>query len=72
MLKLHCIVPLSVTLNSALIYSRDVGVENNVYGVAVVRDETVFPVTKVECVGQIIGAIIAKDHDTAQEAARKV
>ena len=59
-------------LNSVLIYSRDVGVENNVYGVAIVRDETVFPVTKVECVGQIIGAIIAKDHDTAQEAARKV
>ena len=61
-----------VILNSIFIYFRDVGEENNKYGVAVVRDETVFPVTKVECVGQIVGAIIAKDHDTAQEAARKV
>ena len=36
------------------------------------RDETVFAVKKVECVGQIIGAIIAKDQATAQGAAKKV
>ena len=51
---------------------RDIGNENNVYGVAIVRDECVFPSNKVECVGQIIGAIIAKDQDTALKASRKV
>jgi len=43
-----------------------------VYGVAIVQDETVFPSTKVECVGQIIGVIIAKDQATAQRAAKMV
>ena len=42
------------------------------YGVAIVQDETVFPSTKVECVGQIIGVIIAKDQATAQRAAKMV
>ena len=42
------------------------------YGVAIVEDETVFPSTKVECVGQIIGVIIAKDQATAQRAAKMV
>ena len=46
--------------------------KNNVYGVAIVQDETVFPSTKVECVGQIIGVIIAKDQATAQRAAKMV
>ena len=42
------------------------------YGVAIVQDETVFPSTKVECVGQIIGVIIAKDQAIAQRAAKMV
>ena len=46
--------------------------KNNVYGVAIVQDETVFPPKKVECVGQIIGVIIAKDQATAQRAAKMV
>ena len=50
----------------------DINAENNVYGVAIVQDETVFPSTKVECVGQIIGVIIAKDQATAQRAAKMV
>ena len=50
----------------------DIKAENNVYGVAIVQDETVFPSTKVECVGQIIGVIIAKDQATAQRAAKMV
>ena len=54
------------------LHFRDINAENNVYGVAIVQDETVFPSTKVECVGQIIGVIIAKDQATAQRAAKKV
>ena len=50
----------------------DINAENNVYGVAIVQDETVFPSTKVECVGQIIGVIIAKDQAIAQRAAKMV
>ena len=42
------------------------------YGVAIVQDETVFPSKKVECVGQIIGVIIAKDQAIAQRAAKMV
>ena len=53
-------------------YFSDINAENNVYGVAIVQDETVFPSTKVECVGQIIGVIIAKDQATAQRAAKMV
>ena len=51
---------------------KDLEEENNLYGVAIVRDESVFAVKKVECVGQIIGAIIAKDQATAQAACKKV
>jgi len=54
------------------LYFSDINAENNVYGVAIVQDETVFPSTKVECVGQIIGVIIAKDQATAQRAAKMV
>ena len=46
--------------------------ENNIFGVAIVQDELVFASKKVECVGQIIGAIVAKDQATAQRAAKKV
>ena len=55
-----------------MLYFSDINAQNNVYGVAIVQDETVFPSTKVECVGQIIGVIIAKDQATAQRAAKMV
>ena len=51
---------------------RDLKPENNIFGVAIVQDELVFASKKVECVGQIIGAIVAKDQATAQRAAKKV
>ena len=55
-----------------MLYFSDINAENNVYGVAIAQDETVFPSTKVECVGQIIGVIIAKDQAIAQRAAKLV
>ena len=39
---------------------------------AIVNDETIFASKKVECIGQIIGLVIAKDQATAQRAAKKV
>ena len=53
-------------------FYRDISPENNKYGVAIVQDETVFPSKKVECVGQIIGIVIAKNQAIAQTAAKKV
>ena len=54
------------------LYFRDITPENNVFGVAIVQDETVFPSKTVECVGQIIGVVIAKQQAIAQTAAKKV
>lgn len=42
------------------------------FGVAIVKDETVFPSKTVECVGQIIGVVIANQQAVAQTAAKKV
>ena len=51
---------------------RDISPENNRYGVAIVQDETVFPSQTVECVGQIIGVVVAKSQAIAQTASKKV
>ena len=46
--------------------------EGNKFQTAIIRDELVFAVDEVFCHGMIIGAIVAKDQETAQRAARMV
>ena len=46
--------------------------ERNKFATAIIKDELVFAVDEVHCVGMIIGAIVAKDQETAQRAARLV
>ena len=46
--------------------------ERNKFSLAIVKDELVFAVEEVFCVGMIIGAVVARDQETAQRAARMV
>eukprot|EP00090_Calanus_glacialis_P022255 TRINITY_DN34353_c0_g1_i1.p1 TRINITY_DN34353_c0_g1~~TRINITY_DN34353_c0_g1_i1.p1 ORF type:complete len:1353 (-),score=369.93 TRINITY_DN34353_c0_g1_i1:172-4230(-) len=46
--------------------------EGNKFQTAIIRDELVFAVDEVFCHGMVIGAIVAKDQETAQRAARMV
>lgn len=46
--------------------------KQNSYAVTLPRDEQVFADGKVTCIGQIVGAIVAKDQVTAQRAAKLV
>ena len=46
--------------------------DRNMFSLAIVRDELVFAVDTVFCVGMIIGGVVARDQETAQRAARSV
>ena len=46
--------------------------ELNITGPGAVHDEEVFASSKVTCVGQVIGIIVAIDQSTAQRAAKLV
>ena len=46
--------------------------QQNMFATAIIKDELVFAVDEVFCVGMIIGAVVAKDQETAQRAARLV
>ncbi|CAL8083327.1 unnamed protein product [Orchesella dallaii] len=50
---------------------HDLAEGKNAFGV-LVQDEEIFASTKVHCVGQIIGAIVARDRFTAKKAAKVV
>jgi len=56
----------------AWIDHKSISEEGNKFQTAIIRDELVFAVDEVFCHGMIIGAIVAKDQDTAQRAARMV
>ena len=46
--------------------------DRNRFATAITRDELVFAEGEVFCVGMVIGAVVARDQDTAQRAARLV
>ncbi|XP_050304513.1 xanthine dehydrogenase-like isoform X2 [Anthonomus grandis grandis] len=62
---------LKVTGVEGFVGIEDVGVDRNVWG-SVIHDEKVFYFDKVTAHGQIIAALVAKDQNTAQRAARLV
>jgi xanthine dehydrogenase/oxidase len=45
---------------------------SNQFSIAIIKDELVFAVDEVFCQGMVIGAVVAVDQETAQQAARKV
>lgn len=51
---------------------RDLPGKRNITGSSAVLDEEVFASSKVTCVGQVIGIIVATDQSTAQRAAKLV
>ena len=44
----------------------------NTFATAITQDELVFAEDTVHCQGQVVGAVVAEDRDTAQRAARLV
>ncbi|XP_042232442.1 xanthine dehydrogenase/oxidase-like [Homarus americanus] len=55
----------------AFFCARDLPGEMNVTGVATMDDQ-VFAKEKVECVGQVVGVVVARDHARARQAASLV
>ena len=43
----------------------------NTFATAITQDELVFAEDTVHCQGQVVGAVVAEDRDTAQRAARR-
>uniref|UniRef100_A0A0K2TGM1 xanthine dehydrogenase n=1 Tax=Lepeophtheirus salmonis TaxID=72036 RepID=A0A0K2TGM1_LEPSM len=54
------------------ISSKDIPKESNLFCVSLLKDELIFADTKVNCYGQIIGAILADTREHAKDGASKV